>query len=84
MRKSTSSGILGSNFLNLEYLVNILKCPLCSDHAKQAHMCPNCCKMFCGTCIKNWITAKKSECPHCLKSLRYTSTINCDALAKQI
>jgi hypothetical protein len=84
MKKSTSLELIGGPVSHMEYLVGILKCPICAQQVKQAHMCPMCCKLFCELCIKNSIVYKKAECPCCLKQLRYTSPINCEALVKQI
>lgn len=63
---------------------SIIECMLCSGAIRQSHMCPSCCKMFCESCIKNWIKSQKPECPNCFKSLDDSNLLNCSILGKQI
>lgn len=85
LRKSISTSQLSVNSGSSEnYYSGLVKCPLCVSTIKEAQMCPNCCKLFCFKCIKEWFLSNKQNCPSCCKSLAFSSMVNCDLLGKQI
>jgi hypothetical protein len=40
------------------------ECPICYDSMKNVVMEPNCCNMFCGECMINWLSTRQ-DCPIC-------------------
>jgi hypothetical protein len=40
--------------------------------------------MGCESCMKEWVEAKKGECPYCRKTLKAKDLVNCSSLAKEI
>lgn len=81
LRKSNSV-YKESSMLNSS-LSNILSCPICQSMVCQARMCSLCCKMFCYSCIRNWMMAK-GECPNCKGQISQSNIVNCETLARQI
>ncbi|KAL4441692.1 hypothetical protein ABPG74_008689 [Tetrahymena malaccensis] len=55
---------------------DILTCLICFGKLKNAHMCPDCQKMCCESCIKQWLSSK-SHCPHCRSHLRPSNLMKC-------
>jgi len=43
----------------------ILKCVICYNDVTDAHVCSNCSALFCFSCVTQWVTNFKRECPHC-------------------
>lgn len=83
-RSTTYSQLISTPTSNSTQINSIIECLICSNHVRQAHMCPSCCKMFCESCIKNHIRVKRAECPACFKALTQAALLNCSILGRQI
>lgn len=67
-----------------EKAFEILSCMICSRKPNNAHMCPHCSKFSCEQCIKEWLEARRPECPACRKPLRSHELVNCSQLAREL
>jgi len=55
----------------------LLRCIICLVRASNPQMCPHCSNLFCYSCVRRWLTEKKSQCPHCMGPLRVSQLVNC-------
>jgi tripartite motif-containing protein 37 len=67
-----SSSDMGANEMD-----DLLRCFICFDRVRDAHLCPLCSSMCCKDCIVRWLTERKPQCPHCQIGLRVENLVNC-------
>uniref|UniRef100_A0A182J6S9 Uncharacterized protein n=1 Tax=Anopheles atroparvus TaxID=41427 RepID=A0A182J6S9_ANOAO len=59
----------------VQLLGDTIECPICLNSVEDARLCPECSKLFCSGCIRQWLHREESEngspkCPHCKSQQR--------------
>ena len=46
-------------------LINLFECQICLEDAVRAMLCPKCNKIYCKSCIEDWLNQPAVGCPNC-------------------
>jgi tripartite motif-containing protein 37 len=68
----------------MDHIDDYTKCYICLGKLVDATMCPHCNKLSCQRCIqvtigikKKWLLERKSQCPLCRMTLKFSQLITC-------
>lgn len=58
------------------------RCTICYEKANKPLMCPQCSKICCGECFKQWLNEHSSTCPCCRSSLEQKTLVKANFLSQ--